>query len=80
MQFKDDCERLIAEQAVLAYRAVNAAADAAEFGHGMSAMEGEALEASRAMGRSLIEAASRRRAADEKRSGRRASAAGEAGG
>lgn len=66
MQYRDDHERLVAEQAVLAYRAVNRAADEAEFGHGMEAMEGAALDASRDHARRLLEAASRRRLEAEK--------------
>jgi len=67
MQFKDEQERLIAEQAVLAYRAVNQAADQAEFGHGMEAIEDSALRGCREQGRRLIELAMRRRAVEKDR-------------
>ena len=66
MQFRDDQERLVAEQAVLQYRAVKEAADRAEFGHGMEAIETAALEGSREHGRRLIESALRRRALSQK--------------
>lgn len=67
MQFKDEQERLIAEQAVLAYRAVNEAADKAEFGHGMEAIEDAALAGCREQGRRLIEMALTRRAVEKGR-------------
>jgi len=57
MQFKNETERLVAEQAVLAYRAVNEAADQAEFGHGMEAIEDAVLEGIRENGRSWIASA-----------------------
>lgn len=66
MQFRDERERLVAEQAVLNYRAVQEAADDAEFGHGMDAIETSALEGCRAHGRQLMEAALRARASSEK--------------
>lgn len=72
MRCRDEHERLVAEQAVLAYRAVNRAADDAVFGHGMRAMEDVALEASRDHARRLLEAASRRRLEAEKNDPRRA--------
>lgn len=67
MRFKDEQERLIAEQAVLAYRAVNQAADDAAFGHGMAAIEDAALDGCREHGRRLIEAALARRGAQKAR-------------
>jgi len=57
MQFKNETEQLVAEQAVLAYRAVQEAADQAEFGHGMEAIEAAVLEGIRENGRSWIESA-----------------------
>lgn len=66
MTFRDEHERLIAEQAVLQYRAVQEAGDGAAFGHGMEAIETAALESSREHGRRLIESAMSRRASSEK--------------
>lgn len=67
MQFKDDQERLIAEQAVLAYRSTLQAADEAEFGRGMEAIEDAALAGSREHGRRLLELAMKRAAAQKKK-------------
>lgn len=75
MRFKDERERLIAEQAVLAYREVQKAADDAEFGHGMEAIESVALERSREHGKRLLESALSHRARSQKdRSARTAGA------
>lgn len=76
MEFRDEQERLIAEQAVLQYRAVNEAADRAAFGHGMEAIEDAALEGCREHGRRLIESALRRRALSEKARPARGAGAG----
>jgi hypothetical protein len=65
MHFANAKERLIAEQAVLAYRAVQEAADRAEFGHGLEAIEDAALKAGREQSRRLIESAMRRAAAEK---------------
>lgn len=54
MDFRDERERLIAEQAVLQYRAVQEAAAAAKYGHGLEAMELAALAGSREHGRRLL--------------------------
>lgn len=62
MQFRDDQERLVAEQAVLQYRATLQAADEATFGHGMEAIEEAALAGSREHGRRLVELAMQRAA------------------
>lgn len=67
MRFRNDQERLIAEQAVLAYRATVQAADEAAFGHGMEAIEDAALAGSRAHGRRLIELAMKRAAAQKRK-------------
>lgn len=77
VEVKDEQERLVAEQAILAYRAVNEAADGAEFGHGMEAMEDVALEAGREHARQLLTTASQRRVAAEK--GKRPNARGATG-
>jgi hypothetical protein len=76
MRFRDEQERLIAEQAVLAYRAVNDAAAAAAFGHGMEAIEDAALPGCRAQGRRLIELAMARRATQKDRATARDAASG----
>ena len=65
MRFATDTERLIAEQAVLSYRAVEEAADRAEFGHGLEAIEDAALKAGREQSRRLIESAMGRAAAEK---------------
>ena len=57
MEFKDERERLIAQQAVLGYRAVEAAAAKAAWGHGMEAMEDATLAACRELGRRLLQEA-----------------------
>ena len=75
MEFKDERERLIAEQAVLGYRATQQAAASAEFGHGMEAIERAALQSSREYGRSVIECMMAS-AASEKAPGRAPDAAG----
>lgn len=66
MAYRNEQERLIAEQAVLQYRAVQAAADTAAWGHGMEVTEDAALAASREHGRQLLEQALAQRAASEK--------------
>ncbi len=76
MEFRDEQERLIAEQAVLTYRAVQAAADEAAFGEGMEAIETAALEGCREHGKRLIESALRRRASSEKDRSARVAGAG----
>lgn len=68
MRFRNDQERLVAEQAVLAYRATVQAADDAEFGHGMEAIEDVALKSSREHGRRLIELAMKQMAAQKRKS------------
>lgn len=75
MQFKNETERLVAEQSVLAYRAVTEAADQAEFGHGMEAIEDAVLDGIRRTGRDWIELAMNERA--EKRGSVLARPAGE---
>lgn len=55
MEFRDESERLVAEQAVLGYRAVKRAASEAAFGDGMAAIERAALQSSRELGRCVIE-------------------------
>jgi len=67
MDFKDDQERLVAEQAVLAYRAVKEAADTAAFGHGMEAIEEAALAGGREQIRRVIALALARVAAEKDR-------------
>jgi hypothetical protein len=67
MDFKDEQERLVAEQAVLAYRAVNEAADAAKFGHGMEAIEDAALAGGREQMQRVIRLALSRVAAEKDR-------------
>lgn len=62
MHFRNEQEQLVAEQAVLAYREVNEAADHAEFGHGMEAIEDAVLHGIRDMGRIWIETAMNERA------------------
>jgi len=74
MQFRDDHEELIAEQAVLAYRATVRAADEAACGRGMEAIEDAAFEGSQAHGRRLLELAMERVAAQKRK--RRARTAG----
>lgn len=69
MDFRDEQERLIAEQAVLQYRAVREAAAAAEYGHGLEAMEVAALAGSREHGKRLLSQAMK--AASEKGATRR---------
>jgi len=54
MEFMDERERVIAEQAVLAYRAVREAAAHAAFGRGLEVTEAAALEATRDHGRRLL--------------------------
>ena len=66
MQFKDEQERLVAEQAVLAYRAVRLAAKQATFGHGMEAIETAALTQGRDHIRRLIQTTANEQAASEK--------------
>jgi len=66
MRYKDAQEQLIAEQAVLHYRAVCEAAEQAAFGHGMEAMETAALEAGREHIARLIQTTANQRAASEK--------------
>jgi len=64
MDFRDERERLIAEQAVLQYRAVREAAASAKYGHGLEVMEVAALAGSREHGRRLLSEAMK--AASEK--------------
>ena len=70
MRFKDERERLIAEQAVLGYRAVQEAASKAVWGYGMEAMEEATLEVCREHGRRLLEEAAAARVAVEKKRAR----------
>ena len=69
MEFKDERERLIAEQAVLGFRAVEAAAAQAAWGHGMEAMEEATLEVCREHGRRLLQEVAANRVAVEKKKG-----------
>lgn len=66
MDCLNDSERLIAEQAVLAYRAVQEAADQAAFGHGMEAMEEAALTKCREQVRRMLCEAARSRIESQK--------------
>jgi len=72
MQFRDEQERLIAEQAVLQYRAVQQAAEEAKWGHGMQAIEDAALDGCRVQARKWIETAMAARAKAEKNTARSA--------
>lgn len=69
MQFRDERERLIAEQAVLAYRAVQEAAEKAEYGHGFEVMEEAALAGCRETGKRMLTLAIQARANAEKSGG-----------
>lgn len=69
MEFKDECERMIAEQAVLGFRAVQAAASKAVWGHGMEAMEDATLAVCREHGRRLLQEAAAARVGIEKKKG-----------
>lgn len=57
MQFKDEEERLIAEQAVLAYREVQTACRGAAFGHGLEVLEEAVIVAGRRQQRQMLEKA-----------------------
>jgi len=66
VEVKNERERLIAEQALLAYREVEAAGAAAAYGQGMAALEDAALEAGRRQMRRMVEQALGSRAAAQK--------------
>jgi len=68
MQVKvnNEAERLMAEQAVLGYREVAAAREAAASGEGMAAIEDAVLDVGRRQMRSMIEQASRSQAESQK--------------
>lgn len=59
MRFRDEQERLVAEQAVLGLRAVREAADKAQWGHGLEAVELAVLEQGRKQQQQVLEAAMR---------------------
>jgi hypothetical protein len=65
MEFMSERERLVAEQAVLAFRAVQEAADKAQWGHGLETVEDAVLEQGREQQRRMLnqamEAASQKR-------------------
>lgn len=64
MEFRSDAERLIAEQAVLGYRAVQEAAEQAEWGRGLEVVEDAVLEQGREQQRRVLNQAMK--AASEK--------------
>ena len=55
VQVRNEQERLIAEQAVLAYREVQAAGEAAAHGQGMTAVEDATVQAGRQQMRLMLE-------------------------
>lgn len=68
IKFRNERERLIAEQAVLAYREVEAAGAAAEHGHGMAALELATLETGRRQMRQVLAQALEAQAEVQKKS------------
>lgn len=67
MRYRNERERLIAEQAVLAYREVEAAGDRAEFGQGLRALEDAVVARGREQQRRMLEMALQSRAAAQKK-------------
>jgi len=57
IEVRNEQERLIAEQAILAYREVQAAGEAAPHGQGMAALEGATVETGRRQMRLVLEQA-----------------------
>lgn len=57
VEFKDENERLVAEQAVLVYRSVIDAMDAAPHGKGLACMEAAVMQGGRAHLRQILERA-----------------------
>ncbi len=55
IELRDERERLIVEQALLAYREVESAGASAAYGQGMAVLEDAALEAGRRQMRGMIE-------------------------
>lgn len=66
VQIRNEHERLIAEQALLAYREVQAAGESAMHGQGMAALEEATLETGRRQMRLMLEQALRSRAEAQK--------------
>jgi len=65
-EIRNEHERLVVEQALLMYREVQAAGEAAEHGQGMARLEDAVLDAGRRQMRLVIEQALRSRAAAQK--------------
>lgn len=66
IKIRNERERLVVEQALLMYREVEAAGEAAVHGQGMAALEDATLEAGRRQMRVVMEQALRSRAAAQK--------------
>ena len=66
IEIRNEQERLVVEQALLMYREVEAAGEAAAHGQGMAALEDATLDAGRRQMRLVIEQALRSRAAAQK--------------
>lgn len=67
VQVNNERERLVLEQALLAYREVEAAGEAARHGQGMATLEDATLETGRRQMRLVLEQALESRAAAQKR-------------
>ena len=66
VEVKNERERLIVEQALLAYREVEAAGEAAAYGQGMAALEDAVLDTGRRQMRAVLEQALGSRAGAQK--------------
>ena len=66
IEIRNERERLVLEQALLMYREVEAAGEAATYGQGMAALEDATLDAGRRQMQLVMEQALRSRAAAQK--------------